>query len=260
MEDKDMEHDKDRLFVTALARGLAVLAAFRPGEAALSNQTLAQRTGLPKSTVSRLTYTLLQLGYLQQDGDSGFYRLGLAVLALGSAVLSGYDIRTRAAPLMRALANEQGVSVSLALRDGTDMVYLETCRSQARVSVQLTVGSRVPLATTAIGRACYAGLSDAERAQADHELAERYKEAWPELARSLASARGQYLAKGFCESFGDFEAEVMAVAVPLPALAGQGSGLSVNASGPSFSWDAEKMRMEVAPARSALRAALVPGA
>ena len=106
------EEGKDRLFVEALARGLRVLSAFRPGESALSNQVLAQRTGLPKSTVSRLTYTLTKLGYLSQDADSGFYRLGLAVLALGSAVLGSYDIRRVASPLMRefALKNSTGIS------------------------------------------------------------------------------------------------------------------------------------------------------
>ena len=101
MDAMDLETDKDRLFVTALARGLEVLAAFRPGELALSNQELAKRTGLPKSTVSRLSYTLTRLGYLAQDEASGHYRLGLAVLALGSTVLASYDIRQIAGPLMR---------------------------------------------------------------------------------------------------------------------------------------------------------------
>ncbi|MDE1714428.1 helix-turn-helix domain-containing protein, partial (plasmid) [Chromobacterium amazonense] len=75
-----MQQQADRPFVTALARGLEVLAAFRPGEGALSNQELARRTGLPKSTVSRLSYTLTRLGYLQPEGDGGPYRLGLALL------------------------------------------------------------------------------------------------------------------------------------------------------------------------------------
>ncbi|MGL6071010.1 IclR family transcriptional regulator [Craterilacuibacter sp.] len=253
------EEDKDRLFVTALARGLAVLSAFKPGETALSNQELAKRTGLPKSTVSRLSYTLLQLGYLQQDGDSGFYRLGLAVLALGSSVLASYDIRSMAAPLMREFALTHNISVSLALRNGTDMVYLETCRSQARIGVQLTIGSRVPLATSAIGRACYAGLADNERKALDDELALRYGQDWPATQQALAAARTHYLDKGFCESFGEYDEDVMAVAIPLPPLAGSSSGLSLNASGPRFAWSAKSMHEEIAPALSVLRGRLLPG-
>ena len=79
---------EDRHFVTALARGLELLSCFRSGEKMLGNQELADRAKLPKSTVSRLTYTLTKLGYLQYDDEVGKYRLGTASLALGSAMLS----------------------------------------------------------------------------------------------------------------------------------------------------------------------------
>ncbi|SCK16199.1 IclR family transcriptional regulator [Vogesella sp. LIG4] len=253
------DEEKDRLFVVALARGLRVLAAFQPGESALSNQVLAQRTGLPKSTVSRLTYTLTKLGYLSQDGETGYYRLGLAVLALGSAVLGSYDIRRIAAPLMREFALKNTISISLGMRDGTDIVYLETCRSQARVSVQLTVGSRVPLASTAIGRACYAALNHTERAQLDSDLAARYGKDWPAMQERLEQARQQYLQRGYSESFGEFERDVMAVGVALPSPAPGMPALCLNASGPAFAFSPELMRGQIAPALMQLARQLVPG-
>ncbi|KMN30541.1 MULTISPECIES: IclR family transcriptional regulator [unclassified Chromobacterium] len=252
----DLETDKDRLFVTALARGLEVLAAFRPGELALSNQELAKRTGLPKSTVSRLSYTLTRLGYLAQDEDNGRYRLGLAVLALGSTVLSSYDIRQIAGPLMREFAQEQGMSISLALRDGSDMVYLETCRSPARISVQLTVGSRVPLATTAIGRAYYAGLPAEEQLKLQALLAARYGAEWKEIGARLEEARQAYLRQGYSASFGEYEPDVMAVGVHL-AVPGQ-APMALNASGPAFALDEDAMRARIAPALKALRQRLAP--
>lgn len=252
------DEEKDRLFVVALARGLRVLAAFQPGEAALSNQILAQRTGLPKSTVSRLTYTLTKLGYLSQDADTGYYRLGLAVLALGSAVLGSYDIRRVAAPLMRDFALKHTISVSLGMRDGTDIVYLETCRSQARVSVQLTVGSRVPLASTAIGRACYSLLSPTERQQVDADLAVRYDREWPMLQERLSQARQLHLQRGYSESFGEFERDVMAVGVALPSPAPGMPALCLNASGPAFAFSAEIMRQQIAPALAQLARQIVP--
>ncbi|MGE8488690.1 MAG: helix-turn-helix domain-containing protein, partial [Paraburkholderia nemoris] len=64
-------HKDDRHFVTALARGLEVLACFRSGDKSLSNQELALRCKLPKSTVSRLTHTLTLLGYLIHLKESG---------------------------------------------------------------------------------------------------------------------------------------------------------------------------------------------
>ncbi|RXZ43606.1 IclR family transcriptional regulator [Crenobacter cavernae] len=247
LDDTDAELGKDRFFVTALARGLAVLAAFRPGEAALSNQELTRRTGLPKSTVSRLTYTLTQLGYLSQETDTGYYRLGLAVLALGSAVLSSYDVREIAAPLMREFALKHNVSVSLAMRDGVDMVYLETCRSAARVTVQLTVGSRVPLVTTAIGRAYYAGLTDAERGKLDLELAEHYGAEWPGLADKLAESLIDYRERGYAHSWGEYGPEVLAIGVPLRSPASGQPTMALNASGPALLFTPETLGREVGP-------------
>ena len=89
---KAVNAKEDRHFVTALARGLDVLSAFRSRDRMLGNQELARRCGLPKSTISRLTYTLTKHGYLETVHDSSGaagYRLGSAVLALGSAMLAG---------------------------------------------------------------------------------------------------------------------------------------------------------------------------
>ncbi|MFC7607994.1 helix-turn-helix domain-containing protein [Teichococcus aestuarii] len=94
----DSPAGQDRDFVTALARGLEVLGCFRRGESLLGNQEIAARCGLPRSTVSRLTHTLTQLGYLHYVPELGRYRLGTAVLALGSAMLGGLDIRRVARP------------------------------------------------------------------------------------------------------------------------------------------------------------------
>jgi DNA-binding IclR family transcriptional regulator len=250
----------DRHFVTALARGLTVLAAFRPGETTLTNQQLAARTGLPKSTVSRLTYTLTSLGYLSQDPESGRYRPGLAALVLSSSMLASFDVRGVAAPLMRAFALEHNISVSLGMLDGTDIVYLETCRSLAKISVQLTVGSRVPLATTAIGRACFAGLPASEQQQLKPLLSRRYLKDWPQIEQRLDQAAGEYHVQEFCASFGEYEPDVMAVGVALPALSPGQPAMSLNASGPAFAFSAEDMRQRIAPALLRLRDRILPHA
>jgi DNA-binding IclR family transcriptional regulator len=251
MESTESE-SKDRLFVTALARGLAVLAAFRGGEPQLSNQDLASRTGLPKSTVSRLTYTLTQLGYLDQDPASGRYQLGLAVLELSAATLASFDARRVIAPKMQQFAEAHGVSVSLAVREGLDMMYLETVRSRARVTVQLSVGSRVPLATTAIGRAYLAAMPAAERNTLMPALAVQYGADWPQIAASLDAALADYQQRGYCSSFGEFQPEVFAVAAPVPPLAPGQPWMSLNASGPAFLFTESAMRERIAPPLLAL--------
>ncbi len=73
---------------SALVRGLQILRAFTPADASLGNQELIERTGLPKATVSRLTYTLVGLGYLIYDPALGRYRIGPATVSLGYSGLS----------------------------------------------------------------------------------------------------------------------------------------------------------------------------
>ncbi|HRN98968.1 MAG TPA: helix-turn-helix domain-containing protein, partial [Flavobacterium sp.] len=75
-----------------------------PADTALGNQELAERSGLPNSTVSRLTYTLSKLGYLVYLEETGKYRMGVPVLGLGYACLSGLKVREVAQPYLDALA------------------------------------------------------------------------------------------------------------------------------------------------------------
>src|SRR3954454_6251454 len=82
------EHEGDRQFATTLARGLEVLRCFTPLEPLLGNKEISVRTGLPKPTVSRLTYTLTKLGYLRHNMRLGKYQLGSAVLSIGYPLLA----------------------------------------------------------------------------------------------------------------------------------------------------------------------------
>src|SRR5690606_13788423 len=96
---------EDRHFVSALARGLEVLTCFHDAGTLLGNQEIAERSRLPKSTVSRLTYTLTKLGYLEAVPAMSKYRLGTAAVVLGASALTQFDIRRIAIPLMQELAD-----------------------------------------------------------------------------------------------------------------------------------------------------------
>src|SRR5260370_1313040 len=117
------------------------------------NRDFAARTGLPKATVHRLAYTLTVLGYLRFDDALGKYALDAGVLSLGFALLAGTDTLELARPHMRSLAREVGAAVSLGCRDGLDMIYLETIRSETALTLGLASGSRLSMLTSSIGRA-----------------------------------------------------------------------------------------------------------
>ena len=108
---KSGDGHKNRQFVTALARGIDILSAFQAEDRWLSNAELARRTELPKPTVSRLTFTLMSLGFLDLDEDTGLYLLHPRILSLGYPVLQRLSIRQVARPFIRELANScQGTS------------------------------------------------------------------------------------------------------------------------------------------------------
>ena len=90
---------KDRKFVEALSRGLDVLRAFSQGAVVMGNQDIARITGLPKPTVSRMTYTLTKLGYLSYSTQLEKYQLDSGVLALGYAYVSNLRVRQLANPI-----------------------------------------------------------------------------------------------------------------------------------------------------------------
>src|SRR5476649_216115 len=88
-------------FVSSVARAFSILRCFEYGAQRLGNQDIARQTGLPKTTVSRLTFTLAALGYLSYSASLEKYALGTAVLSMGHALLKGNDVLAVARPLMR---------------------------------------------------------------------------------------------------------------------------------------------------------------
>jgi DNA-binding IclR family transcriptional regulator len=232
--------------VTALARGLEVLSCFRGRDRSLGNQELAKRCGLPKSTVSRLTYTLTRLGYLEVDGETGRYRLGSATLSLGSAMLSRMEVRQRARPLMQRLADETQTMVSLGARDRLNMIYVENCRSDAALTLSLDVGSRLPLANTAMGRAYLVASSEAVRQDLIERLREAHPDQWPQMQESLASALDDARTWGVCCSFGQWQSDVNAIALAFVPH-GSRTMFSLNCGGPAFQLSREYLLERVRP-------------
>ena len=242
----------DRQFVTALARGLQLLRCFRSAEERLGNQQLAERCQLPKSTVTRLTHTLTATGYLQQDTASGRSRLGMAALGIGGSSLARLEITSRSRPLMQALAERSGLQIALGLRDDLAMLYLETCRSGSILTLQLDVGSRIPLAVTAMGRACLAGMSAPARLEASARLRALDPGNWPAIERGILQAQADLAQHGCCCSFSDWKPEIHGIAVPLVLGHGLpgGNGLPdmvVSAAGPALTRTRESYMAEVRP-------------
>ncbi|MCX7171688.1 MAG: IclR family transcriptional regulator [Proteobacteria bacterium] len=244
---------KDRQFITALARGLQVLRCFRARERYLGNQEFAERTGLPKPTISRLTHTLTGLGYLEYSPTFGKYSLGAAVLSLSYPYLAGLDVRDVARPLMQELADYAQATVSLGARDALHMIYLEICQGSQIFRMDIGIGSRVPHGTTAMGRAYLAVLPQQHRT----EIFEQYREItpkkdWPKVRAGIEQSIEDYAHHGFCLSLGEWNPEVWAVGTPMVS-SDAGRILAFNVSGPVFNMTRERLVEDIGPRLCKLR-------
>jgi DNA-binding IclR family transcriptional regulator len=236
----------DRKFVAALARGLEVLRAFTPTEGLLGNGELAQRTGLPKPTVTRLTYTLTRLGYLVYVERLGKYQLAPAALALGYSALANMRIRQIARGYMQTLADYADASVALGTRDRLDLIYVEHCRSRHGVMLRLGLGARIPIATTAMGRALLAGLPETEREWLLGYMKRQEGKGWPKMRATIERAVADVAERGFTLSLGEWERDINAVGVPLVAPDGSGA-FAFNCGAPSFQFTRERLESEIGP-------------
>ncbi|WP_304641436.1 IclR family transcriptional regulator [Pseudomonas sp.] len=235
---------KDRKFVEALSRGLDVLRAFSQGSVVMGNQDIARITGLPKPTVSRMTYTLTKLGYLSYSPQLEKYQLDSGVLALGYAYVSNLRVRQLAKPYMDEFARSTNTSVGLTCRDRLSMIYVENCRPSETTSLRMDVGVRLPLATTAAGRAYLAAMKDEERGHVLTALEARNPESWAEVRKGLDRAFEDYEKHGFCLSLGDWDRNVNAAGVPLHLQ--DGTLMALTCGAPSYLVSEEKVKNQLA--------------
>jgi len=235
----------DPSFATTLAHGLDLLAAFRNSSGSLSNADLAAFTGLSRPTVSRLTYTLAQLGYLKRDAKGRFV-LGLGILAAAYPVLSALKVRQLARPLMRDFAAYAGGTVSIAMPLGLDFIYVETLRTTDAVPHVPDVGFTSTLATTAVGRALLSLSTPDEVAQYVQAVREQRPEELEYVERRMLPDIELCRERGFAVSLGEWRREIFGVAAPLYRTA-TGDCLSVNCGIPSFRFSAEQIERECGP-------------
>ncbi|MEJ2257116.1 MAG: IclR family transcriptional regulator [Woeseiaceae bacterium] len=208
----------ERKFVEALARGLDVLRAFGSSNGSLGNQEIAQRTGLPKATVSRLTYTLTYLGYLRFVPGSKKYELDTGVLALGYIYLSKSLIRQIAMPTMTDISQATRTSIGLATRSrlSMDMIYIASVRASESWPIRMEIGNHIPILSTATGRAWFAALKEDSQAEVlDYFEQNLPPERWNKERRALQKAVRDFDTLGYCTALGDWNKTVHACSVPM---------------------------------------------
>lgn len=149
----------DKSVVHSLAKGLRVLEAFTADAPELVLAEVARRTGSDNATAFRLLNTLVMLGYVEKVPGSRAFRLTLKCLDIGFNAIARMDLRDLARPVLRALVGEVNEAASVGVLEGSEIVYVERVQAGlTRLGVDIRIGSRVPVHSTAIGHAILAFL------------------------------------------------------------------------------------------------------
>lgn len=201
--------------INSLLKAIDLLELFSPAEPRLTLTQMSQRLGMPKSTVHNLLTTLLSRGYVEKV-DFDHYALGTAVIALTQGVRVNVELRDRAAPLLRELADETHNTVYLGILDEGLCLYIYAIESPRRLLARTAVGERVPPHCTGIGKAQLAHLPSAEV----DAIIERY--GLPGFTEATITERGalfgelqQIRAQGYAVDAGEHEYGTFCVAAPI---------------------------------------------
>lgn len=232
-------------FVTALQRGLDVLQAFSRTHPVLTLTRVAELTGLSRGTARRLLHTLVELGYVRQDGRE--FRLTARVLNIGYAYLSALDLVELSRGEMERLGRETGESCSIAVLDGSDVVYVARAPSTRIMSTALGLGSRLPAHATSLGHVLLAGLPapdlDGYLDAADLQRFTSHTVTDPTALRAeVARVRVQ----GWAMIDQELEIGVRSVAAPLRNRTGC-TVAAINVSAPASRVTLDAMRRELLP-------------
>jgi DNA-binding IclR family transcriptional regulator len=244
--------------VEGLLRGLAVLRCFDHGRERLGSSELARMTGLPQPTVWRLCKTLEHGGYLVADSDGARFRPGLSILTLGYSALDTLELAELARPLLIDVASRFQGAASLSTREGANMLYLQRCEApHSFLSVNLRVGSEVPIISSGTGWAYLAGLGREDRKTALAECKEAHPALFKKHEKQALAALADYGKDGFVTNIDVFVPGMSTVSVPL-GTAEQVSPYALNITSASAVFKVAAVRAEAGEAVAAIAAQLRP--
>jgi IclR family pca regulon transcriptional regulator len=208
-------------FMTSLARGLAVVQAFQERKRHLTIAQISHRTEIPRAAVRRCLHTLIKLGYATTDGRT--YSLLPKVLTLGHAYLSSTPLAVSAQPYLDRMSEQLHEACNMATLEGDDILYIaRSATTQRLISVDLSVGGRLPAYCTSMGRILLAALDDATL----HDYLE-HVDLQPKTSRTLTTTEGllQCLQlvrqQGWCIVDQELEQGLRSIAVPVYDASGQ---------------------------------------
>ncbi len=225
--------------VQSVDRAVAILEILaRDGEAGVTE--VARELDVHKSTASRLLAALDRRELVAQDTARGKFRLGVGIVRLAGAVSRKLDLVQESRPVCRALAQQVGETVNLAILSGRDALYLDQVAGPAALSPHNWAGQRIPLHATSDGKVLLAYLSEAERQERLAPPLARFTDRTITAAAEFGDLLAEVRRRGFATAVEELEAGLTAIAAPVRNAEGNVIA-SISASGPSFRIPADRI-------------------
>lgn len=166
LETEQINDDRDRLFITSVERAFLVLECIAGAKEELGLSDIARYTGITRSAAQRATHTLCKLGYLIQNQHSKTYRISNKMLSLTHSLSENDRLKKCAYPVLERAHKECQETINLTYLENHEVVYVLRFPSKHVVSVDLTLGQKLPIYCTAPGRVFLAGMPEEERIRA----------------------------------------------------------------------------------------------
>ena len=224
--------------IQSVDRAAAILEILaRDGEAGVTE--VARELGVHKSTASRLLAALDRRDLVTQDTARGRFRLGVGLVRLAGAAARGLDLVQESRPVCRALAQEAGETVNIAILSGRDALYLDQVAGPAALSPHNWAGQRIPLHATSDGKVLLAYLPPDDIAEYLMPL-QRFTDHTITTGSELTQALDEVKRQGYATAVEELEQGLTAVAAPVRDAEGRVVA-SISASGPSFRIPADRI-------------------
>ncbi len=225
--------------VQSVDRAVAILEILaRDGEAGVTE--VARELDVHKSTASRLLAALDRRELVTQDTARGKFRLGVGIVRLAGAASRKLDVVQESRPVCRALAQEVGETVNLAILSGRDALYLDQVAGPAALSPHNWAGQRIPLHATSDGKVLLAYLPEAELTACLAPPLARFTDRTITAVAEFGDLLAEVRRRGVATAVDELEAGLTAIAAPVRNAEGNVIA-SISASGPSFRIPADRI-------------------
>lgn len=233
-------------YIQSIQRAVAILRSFTETEPELSVMDISRRLNLHKSTVSRMLSTLAHEGLVEQNPETGKYRLGLGLIGLAGVALGRLNARAAAQPYLTELVDATQETVNVTVVDGRECVNIERAFSPRPIRYMGWIGRRTPLYCTASGKVLLAFMPPAERDARLPQTLTGYTDKTITTRSGLEQSLAEVCRNGYAIVHEEYEEGFSSIAAPIYNHRAEVIG-TIAISGPTYRLNEGKLAAFAAP-------------